>query len=76
MPDRILTRDLLKGLDSFIAQHDPSLSRADALKMVVQDWLIANGHLRADPDAPSDAQTGQGSSLLGRVVEDHHRRRG
>jgi len=62
MPDRILSADMLAALDKFIAEQRPDLSRADALRSIAADWLIAQGYLKpvSSPPEGMDAANDDG----------------
>ncbi|WP_223476658.1 CopG family ribbon-helix-helix protein [Oricola indica] len=46
----VLPRDVLNGLDAFVAAQAETRSRDEAIRQIVREWLQAQGHMR-DPDA-------------------------
>jgi hypothetical protein len=47
MADMPMAPDVMVALDRFIAEHRPGMSRDEALQIIVRDWLIGAGFLRA-----------------------------
>ncbi|MAZ18447.1 hypothetical protein [Oricola sp.] len=45
-----LPRDVLNGLDAFVAGKPETASRGEAVRQILREWLQANGHMR-DPQA-------------------------
>lgn len=41
-----LERALIEGIDNYASGERQGLSRADAVRLIVQDWLRSNGLLR------------------------------
>ncbi len=45
-----LPRDVLNGLDAFVAAQPEIASRGEAVRRVLREWLQAQGYMR-DPEA-------------------------
>ena len=45
-----LPRDVLNGLDAFVAAKPEVASRGEAVRQILREWLQAQGHMR-DPQA-------------------------
>lgn len=41
-----LQADLLEPLDKYISETDHRMSRPEALRVILKDWLIGNGYLK------------------------------
>ncbi len=40
---------VLAGIDAFRADQANGLSRTEALRLIVEDWLISHGYMRPGP---------------------------
>lgn len=40
-----VSRDILDGIDRFAAEEEDKLTRPEALRRIVRDWLIGHGYL-------------------------------
>lgn len=45
-----LPRDVLNGLDAFVASNSGEASRSQAIRRILREWLQAQGFMR-DPEA-------------------------
>jgi len=45
-----LPRDVLNGLDAFVAAKPETATRGEAVRHILREWLQARGHMR-DPQA-------------------------
>lgn len=50
MVDKFLSQDLLRALDTFIAEQHPGISRFDALRLAFHDWATRHGYLDTQLD--------------------------
>lgn len=39
-------RDDIAAVDAFASEQDPKISRPEAIRRILRDWLVGNGYLK------------------------------